>query len=75
MKPGTLRSAGDAPPVAAKPLDERVRFHRTMLCTGCEWNFNWVCQHSGCKPCAQKASGGLVGKISRPHETCPAGKW
>jgi len=75
MKPGTLRYGDAAPSDRLKPIDERVKAHRTTVCTGCDWNFNWICQHSGCKPCGQKATGGLVGKISHAHETCPEGKW
>jgi len=58
-----------------KPLDEATVTRRSMLCAVCPWNVDWICQHVGCLPCQQRRDGGLHGKIARPHETCPAGKW
>jgi hypothetical protein len=59
---------------AVKLAPEAVE-QRTAACAGCEWNLAWICEHSGCKPCKQRADGGLRSKIERPFETCPAGLW
>ena len=62
-------------PAVVRPVAEATINRRAMICALCAWNVAWICEHSGCKPCGQRAAGGLPAKIERPHETCPAGKW
>ena len=45
------------------------------ICSTCQWNINWICEHPGCKPCRQRRAGGLKGLILDPTAHCPAGKW
>ena len=45
------------------------------ICAVCEWNVNWICEHSGCQPCKQRAAGGLKLYLRMASFICPAGKF
>jgi len=47
----------------------------TAICEKCDWQINWICEHSGCRPCKQRSIGGLKVVINQPYSTCPANKW
>ena len=44
---------------------------RERVCGKCEWNFSWICQHTGCLPCKQRSEGGLKALIRTSEFTCP----
>lgn len=45
---------------------------RELICGSCDWNVDWICEHSGCKPCRQRAAGGLKQALRNPRFQCPA---
>lgn len=44
------------------------------VCAACQWNVDWICEHAGCRPCKQRAAGGLKAMILKANFHCPAGK-
>ncbi len=57
------------------PRVKDFKTERESICRGCEWNIGWLCEHSGCRPCHQRAKGGLLEVLSHPNAHCPAAKW
>ena len=45
------------------------------ICSSCQWQIEWICEHPGCRPCKQRVSGGLKALIPSPYSRCSAGKW
>ena len=52
-----------------------IKEYRVSICKSCEWNIDWICQHSGCLPCKQSQAGGLKAIIDNPSSRCSTGKW
>ena len=49
---------------------------RIAACTPCAWNHDWICEHPGCLPCAQrKLPGRLKSMLERVEYQCPAGRF
>lgn len=57
------------------PLDSAAIAAREALCATCPWNVDWICEHSGCKPCAQRQSGGLRTALRSPTFRCASNKF
>ena len=45
------------------------------ICSACQWQIEWICEHPGCRPCKQRVSGGLKALIPSSYSRCAAGKW
>ena len=45
------------------------------ICSSCQWQIEWICEHPGCRPCKQRVAGGLKALIPSPYSRCSAGKW
>ena len=50
---------------------------RIAVCSACQWNVNWICEHPGCRPCParQRAVGGLSALLPMRVFRCPIGKF
>jgi len=60
-----------APPVRTSSEIDNI----LTICSVCQWNIGWICEHPGCRPCRQRRAGGLKSLITDPNARCPAGKW
>ena len=60
--------------IAQQKTDEEI-LRIESICTGCAWNKDWICEHLGCLPCAQRRIGGLKAQIRLQGSVCPAAKW
>jgi len=45
------------------------------ICSACQWQMEWICEHPGCRPCKQRVAGGLKTLIPSSYSHCAAGKW
>ena len=45
------------------------------ICSSCQWQIEWICEHPGCRPCKQRVAGGLKALIPSSYSHCAAGKW
>ncbi len=45
------------------------------ICATCKWNVDWICEHSGCRPCKQRVAGGLKLYLCMASFRCPARLW
>jgi hypothetical protein len=56
-------------------LSEAETLYRESVCTVCDKNVDWICEHVGCLPCKQRSAGGLKMCLRLATFHCPMGKF